>query len=64
MNEDRKDLIGAAIRTNLVGLPSLPGLPNFAAMIAQGWSEYVNHRFQNRVEEFFEIGRASCRERV
>lgn len=53
MNEDRKDLIGAAIRTNLVGIPSLPGLPNFAAMIAQGWSEYVSHSFQTRVEEFF-----------
>jgi hypothetical protein len=58
MNEDRKDLIGAAIRTNLVGLPSLPGLPNFAAMIAQGWSEYVNHRFQTRVEEFFHLVKA------
>jgi hypothetical protein len=53
MNEDTKDLIGAAIRTNLVGLPSLPGLPNFAAMIAQGWSEYENNLFKNRVSEFF-----------
>jgi hypothetical protein len=53
MKEDTKDLIGAAIRTNLVGLPSLPGLPNFAAMIAQGWSEYENSLFKNRVSEFF-----------
>jgi hypothetical protein len=53
MNDDTKDLIGAAIRTNLAGLPSLPGLPNFAAMIVQGWSEYENNLFKNRVSEFF-----------
>jgi hypothetical protein len=53
MNDDTKALIGVGIRTNLVGLPSIPGLPNFAAMIAHGWSEYVNHQFQNRVGEFF-----------
>jgi hypothetical protein len=53
MNDDTKALIGAGIRTNLVALPSIPGLPNFAAMIEQGWSEYENHQFQNRVGEFF-----------
>ena len=53
MNDDTKALIGASIRTTLVGLPSLPGLPNFAAMLAQGWAEYENQQFQNRVNEFF-----------
>lgn len=53
MNDDTKELIGAAIRTTLVGMPSLPGMPNFGSMIEQGWSEYRNHQFQQRVEEFF-----------
>lgn len=53
MNDDTRELIGASIRTTLVGIPMPPGCPNFPAMIAQGWSEYENHLFKTRIEEFF-----------
>lgn len=51
MNDDTKSLIGASLRTMLVGMPSIPAGPNLFAMIAQAWSEYEGHKFKQRVEE-------------
>lgn len=52
MNDETKSLIGASIRTLLVGMPSIPAGPNPFAMVAQAWSEYEGHKFKHRVEEF------------
>lgn len=52
MNDDTKSLIGASLRTMLVGMPSIPAGPNPFAMVAQAWSEYEGHKFKQRVEEF------------
>jgi hypothetical protein len=52
MNDETKSLIGASIRTLLVGMPSIPAGPNPFAMVAQAWSEFEGHKFKQRVEEF------------
>lgn len=52
MSDDTKSLIGASLRTMLVGMPSIPAGPNPFAMVAQAWSEYEGHKFKQRVEEF------------
>jgi hypothetical protein len=52
MDDDTKSLIGASLRTLLVGMPSIPAGPNPFAMVAQAWSEYEGHKFKKRVEEF------------
>jgi hypothetical protein len=52
MNDDTKTMIGASLRTLLVGMPSIPAGPNPFAMVAQAWSEYEGHKFKQRVEEF------------
>ncbi|MEY4568774.1 MAG: hypothetical protein RLZZ398_213 [Verrucomicrobiota bacterium] len=52
MNDDTKSLIGASLRTMLVGMPSIPAGPNPFAMVAQGWSEYEGHKFKQRIQEF------------
>lgn len=52
MNDDTKSMIGASLRTLLVGMPSLPAGPNPFSMVAQAWSEYEGHKFKQRVEEF------------
>jgi hypothetical protein len=51
MNDDTKDLIGASLRTLLVGMPSIPVGPNPFAMVAQAWSEYEGYKSKQRVEE-------------
>jgi hypothetical protein len=52
MDDETKSLIGASIRTLLVGMPSIPAGPNPFAMVAQAWSEFEGHKFKQRVEEF------------
>ncbi len=52
MNDDSKSIIGASLRTLLVGMPSIPAGPNPFAMVAQAWSEYEGHKYKQRVEEF------------
>jgi hypothetical protein len=52
MDDETKSLIGASIRTLLVGMPSIPAGPNPFAVVAQAWSEFEGHKFKQRVEEF------------
>ncbi len=46
MNDDTRELIGAGLRSVANSFPVF-------ATLAQGWSEYENHLFKTRVEEFF-----------
>lgn len=52
MNDETKSIIGASMRTLLVGMPSVPAGPNPFAMVAQAWSEYETIKSKKRIEEF------------